>query len=337
MRGALTCILTLAVVSGVACAQTDGTVRGAGATFPAPIYQKWIESFQASDPGPQISYEGVGSEEGLRRLEHGDVDFAASDIVPSQEMRDRLKVELLPAVVGGVVPAYNLHGLSKDLRFTPDVLAAIFLGHITKWNDARIKEVNRGANLPDADIIVVHRSDGSGTTHVLAEYLSKTNAEWREAMGTGSTLAWKVGQGAKGNDGVASVLARTPYAIGYLEFIYALENQLSYAAVKNAAGRFVRPDIDSITAAARSAPESEPFRASITDAPGRDAYPIASFTWLVVPAQAAASAKRDQLLGFLEWALSAGQRQAGALGYVALPEELAARERSVIARLKKLP
>ena len=288
MRGALTCILTLAVVSGVACAQTDGTVRGAGATFPAPIYQKWIESFQASDPGPQISYEGVGSEEGLRRLEHGDVDFAASDIVPSQEMRDRLKVELLPAVVGGVVPAYNLHGLSKDLRFTPDVLAAIFLGHITKWNDARIKEVNRGANLPDADIIVVHRSDGSGTTHVLAEYLSKTNAEWREAMGTGSTLAWKVGQGAKGNDGVASVLARTPYAIGYLEFIYALENQLSYAAVKNAAGRFVRPDIDSITAAARSAPESEPFRASITDAPGRDAYPIASFTWLVVPAQAAA-------------------------------------------------
>ena len=333
----LTPFLVFGILAAATYAQTDGTVRGAGATFPAPIYQKWIESFQANHPGPRILYESVGSEEGVMRLEHGDVDFAASDIVPSQEVQDKIGVELLPAVVGAVVPAYNLHGLAKDLRFTPDLLAGIFLGHITKWNDARIKEVNRGANLPDADIIVIHRSDGSGTTHVLGEYLSKTNTEWRDAMGTGSTLEWKTGQGAKGNDGVASVLARTPYAIGYLEFIYALENQLSYAAVKNAAGKFVRPDIDSITAAARSAPEAEPFRASITDAPGRDAYPIASFTWLVVPAHATAGAKRDQLFGFLEWALSTGQRQAGALGYVALPEELAARERSVVARLKKLP
>jgi phosphate transport system substrate-binding protein len=337
MRRGLTSFLAIGILTGAAYAQTNGTVRGAGASFPAPIYQKWIESFQAGDPGPAISYESVGSEEGIRRLEHGDVDFAASDIVPSQEMQDRLGVELLPSVVGAVVPAYNLHGLARDLRFTPDLLAAIFLGRITKWNDPRIKEVNRGANLPDADIIVVHRSDGSGTTHVLSEYLSKTNAEWRDAMGTGSTLEWKVGEGAKGNDGVANALARTPYAIGYLEFIYALENQLSYAAVKNASGKFVRPDIDSITAAARSAPEAEPFRASITDPPGRDAYPIASFTWLIIPARAPPSAKRDQLLGFLEWAFSSGQRQAGALGYVALPEELAARERSVVARLKRLP
>jgi phosphate transport system substrate-binding protein len=335
MRRQLTALFILSVLSGPAGAQNGDFLRGAGATFPAPIYRKWIESFLASHPGPAISYEAVGSEAGMQQLAHADADFAASDFVPTQERQDQLGIDLLPAVVGAVVPAYNLHGLARDLRFTPELLAGIFLGQITKWNDARIKEINRGANLPNADIVVVHRADGSGTTHVLSEFLSKTDARWRDAMGTGSTLPWKVGQGANGNAGVAQVLGRTPYSIGYIEFIYALENELNYAAVKNASGKFVRADIDSITAAARSAPEAEPFRASITNAPGRDAYPIASFTWLLIPAHAAPSAKRRQLLDFLDWALSAGQRQAGALGYVALPAELAARERSAVARLKQ--
>jgi len=271
----------------------------------------------------------------MRRLAQRELDFAASDIAPSPEMQNKLGVELLPAVVGAVVPAYNLHGLARDLRFTPEVLAGIFLGRITKWNDPRIKEANHGANLPDAGIIVVHRSDGSGTTHVFSEFLSKTDAGWRSAMGASGTLDWKVGQGANGNGGVAQVLARTPYAIGYLEFIYALENELSYGAVKNASGKFVRPEIDSITAAARTAQQAEPFRADITNALGRDAYPITSFTWLLVPAHAKSSAKRRQLMDFLDWALSSGQRQAGALGYVALPEELAERERAAVGRLRK--
>jgi phosphate transport system substrate-binding protein len=215
--------------------------------------------------------------------------------------------------------------MARDLRFTPELLVAIFLGRITKWNDLRIKEVNRGVSLPGADIVVVHRSDGSGTTHVWSEYLSKTSTEWRESVGTGSTLRWPIGQAARGNDGVAETLTRTQYSIGYLEFIYALRSELSYGAVKNGAGKFVRPDIDSITSAMRSA------------GPGRDAYPIASLTWLLVPSKTPAGDRRERLAAFLNWAFSSGQRQAGALGYVALPEELAAEERAAVARLRAVP
>jgi phosphate transport system substrate-binding protein len=335
MRFARSAFLVLNLLSGVVGAQTEGALRGAGATFPAPIYQKWIESFQASAPGLPISYDAVGSEEGLQRLRQGDVDFAASDILPSQEVQDQLGVQTLPAVVGAVVPAYNIQGLTRDLRFTSDVLAAIFLGRITKWNDPRIKEINRTANLPAAEIIVVHRSDGSGTTYVWSEYLAKTSPAWREAMGVGSTLAWPAGQSAPGNEGMAGVLTHTPYSIGYLEFIYALRNELSYGAVKNAAGKFVRPEIDSIAAAARTAQPADRPRATISDAPGRDVYPIAAFTWLLVPSKMAAGPKRERLAAFLDWALSSGQREAGALGYVALPEEIAGQERSVAARFKQ--
>jgi phosphate transport system substrate-binding protein len=321
MRIPLTGVLAIGLLVEAAFGQTQGALRGAGATFPAPIYQKWIESFQAGMPGLPIAYESVGSEEGMQRLRRGEVDFAASDILPDKDTQDQLGIESLPSVVGAVVPAYNIQGLSRDLRFTSDVLAGIFLGRITKWNDPRIKEINRGISLPAADIVVVHRSDGSGTTYVLSEYLSKRSGAWRDGVGTGSTLHWPSGQGAKGNEGVAEALTRTPYSIGYLEFIYALRSQLSYGAVKNAAGKFVRPDIDSITAAVRG-PES-----------GRDAYPIASFTWVLVSSKMPAGPKRDRLAAFLDWAFSSGQREAGALGYVALPEELAGRERSAAARL----
>jgi phosphate transport system substrate-binding protein len=335
MRRPLIALLALGVFSGLTYAQTDAALRGAGATFPAPIYQKWIESFLAAAPGLPISYEPVGSEEGIQRLRRGDIDFAASDILPSPEIQDQLGIVALPAVVGAVVPAYNIQGLAHDLRFTSDLLSGIFLGKITKWNDPRIKEVNRGVNLPSADIVVVHRSDGSGTTYVLSEYLAKTSSAWREAIGVGSTLRWPSGQAAKGNEGVAGILIRTPYSIGYLEFIYALRNELSYGAVKNAAGKFVRPEIDSIVAAAQKVLTTEQSRASITDASGRDAYPIAAFTWLLVPSKMLEGPKRERLAAFLDWAFSSGQRQAGALGYVALPEELAAQERSAAARFKQ--
>jgi phosphate transport system substrate-binding protein len=320
MRCGLTAFLALSLFSDASFAQA--VLRGAGATFPAPIYQKWIESFQAVTPGLRITYEGVGSEEGMQRLRRGDVDFAASDILPDKNTQDQVGIETLPAVVGAVVPAYNIQGLARDLRFTPELLAAIFLGRITRWNDPRVKEVNRGVNLPAADIVVIHRSDGSGTTYVLSDYLSKTSPAWRDALGTGSALHWPVGQAAKGNEGVADALTHTPYSLGYLEFIYALRNELSYGAVKNAAGKFVRPDIDSITAAAR------------TTTSGRDAYPLASFTWLLVPSKMPDPAKRERLAAFLDWALSSGQREAGALGYVALPKELAAQERSAVARFR---
>ena len=346
MRIPLTAFWVVGLLAQAALGQSGTVLRGAGATFPAPIYQKWIESFeasapgQASAPGLRITYDAVGSEEGIERLKRGEVDFAGSDILPEKNIQDQLGIQPLPAVVGAVVPAYNIQGLSRDLRFTPDVLAGIFLGRITKWNDPRIKEVNRGARLPAADIVVVHRSDGSGTTYVWSEYLYKTSPAWRDAVGTGSTLHWPTGPGpsgqsAKGNEGVAGTLSRTPYSIGYLEFIYALRNELSYGAVKNAAGKFVRPEIDSITAAARTAPPAEPFRVSIADAPGRDAYPIAAFTWLLVSSKMPPGEKRERLAAFLEWAFSSGQREAGSLGYVALPEELAQQERSVVARLKK--
>jgi len=313
--------------SGAIRAQGQDVLSGAGATFPAPIYRKWIESFQAGAPGLRISYEAVGSEEGMRRLRQGEVDFAASDILPGKDVQEQLGIETLPSVVGAVVPAYNIQGQARDLRFTPELLAGIFLGRITKWNDPRIKEINHGVNLPAADIVVVHRSDGSGTSFVWSDFLSRTVPDWRASVGSGSTLHWPIGEGANGNDGVAETLMRTPYSIGYLEFIYALRNELSYGAVKNAAGRFVQPNLDSIALAAKSMGKGEPVD-------NRDAYPVASFTWLLVSSKMPDGPKRERLAAFLEWAFSLGQREAGALGYVALPEELAAQQRSAAARWK---
>ncbi len=327
MRRRLTAFLTFTIFTGASFGQSDGVLRGAGATFPAPIYQKWINSFQAAAPGLRVLYEAVGSEEGIERLRRGEVDFAASDILPDKNAQDQVGIQTLPSVVGAVVPAYNIQGLARDLRFTPELLAGIFLGRITKWNDGRIQEINRGVSLPAADIVVIHRSDGSGTTYVLSDFLSKTNPAWHDALGTGSTLHWPAGEAAKGNDGLAAALTKTPYSIGYLEFIYALRNQLSYGAVKNAAGKFVRPDLDSIGAAAKSLAKGE-------KAGARDAYPVASFTWLLVSSKMPSGEKRERLAAFLDFVFSSGQREAGALGYVALPEEVAARERSAAARFR---
>lgn len=328
MRSATTAVgLWLLALGSLGFGQSRVELLGAGATFPAPIYQKWIASFQAAVPGLPISYEPVGSEEGIRRLRGGTVDFAASDILPDPKTMAEIGIRTFPSVAGAVVPAYHIHGLARDLRFTPELLAAIFSGRITRWNDPRIREINRGVNLPAEDIAVVHRLDGSGTTFVFSSFLAKADPQWRQAMGAASTLHWPVGRAAQGNGGVADALMRTPYSIGYLEFIYALRNELSYGAVENAAGKFIRPDIDSIASAAKSLAKGE-------TAATRDAYPIASFTWLLVPSKMPAGEKRARLAAFLDWAFSSGQREAGALGYVALPEELASEERSEAARFR---
>ena len=319
--------LWLLAIGSLCYGQSRDELRAAGATFPAPIYQKWIASFQASSPGLAISYEPVGSEEGIRRLRRGAVDFAASDFLPDQKTQQEMGMRTFPSVAGAVVPAYNIHGLVRDLRFTPELLAEIFSGRITKWNDPRIRAINRGVNLPAQEIAVVHRLDGSGTTFVFSSFLAKADPQWRGTIGAASTLHWPVGQAAQGNGGVAKALTRTPYSIGYLEFIYALTNELSYGAVENAAGKFIRPDVDSIASAAKGLAKGE-------TAAARDAYPIASFTWLLVPSKMPDGEKRARLAAFLDWAFSSGQREAGALGYVALPAELASEERAEVARFK---
>ena len=296
----------------------------AGSTFAAPIYQKWIQSFEKQMPGLPLSYRAIGSEAGLASLEHKEVDFAASDSLPSTGP-EKKHVYLIPTVVGGVVPAYNIPNLHRDLCFTPDLLANIYLGKINTWNDPAIRAVNRGAKLPAEKIVVVHRSDGSGTTVVWTNFLSKTSEEWRTNVGAGFRLSWPVGQGAQGNDGLADAIAKEPYSVGYLEFIYALRHQLSYGLVRNSAGKFISADIDSLSNAASSA-QIETKDLSVLNAPDRDAYPIASFTWFVVPEAIDSAEKRERLKSFFTWMLSQGQRQVSALGYVPLPPNLVKQE-----------
>ncbi len=321
---------TLLLLLTVKSVFAQDAVMGAGATFPAPLYQKWIAAFESKNPGPGITYEAEGSSIGVDRFLQGQLDFAASDILPDQaQLGD---AQALPSVVGAVVPVYNLPGLKQDLRFSSEVLAGIFLGKISKWNDQKIKSLNRGVDLPEAAIKVVHRADGSGTTFVFSDFLSKTDAVWKSNMGAASTLIWATGEAANGNEGVAKHVTATEFSIGYVEFIYAVQQHLSFGSVRNSEGKFVRADIDSITAAAKTTPGTGNFLVTITDAPGSNAYPIASFTWLLISRTTpAAGAKRNRLMAFLEWALTTGQRQAAALGYVPLPEDLAQRERNMLS------
>jgi phosphate transport system substrate-binding protein len=308
---------------------TAVTLHGAGATFPAPLYQKWFQSFQAQQPNQHLSYEEVGSEEGIRQLEEGKIDFAASDIPLPEDRMSQLasKFEHFATVLGAVVPIYNLVGMTHPVNFTPEVLAEIYLGKITHWNDPAIRASNRGVSFPDRDIVVLHRSDGSGTTFVWSDFLSKVSPEWKSAVGRGSVLQWPVGTGAEGNEGVAVAVRNTVNSIGYVEMIFALQHQLSFGAVRNAAGVFVRADLASVTAAAASgaAKMSSDFRVSITNAPGAGAYPISSFTWLLLPEKRTEIHKiaMDELV---RWILTAGQKECAELGYAPLPREVANRE-----------
>ncbi len=309
--------------------KSKGTLRGAGATFPAPLYQQWFELFQDEHPEVRIGYDPVGSAEGIRRLKEGKVDFAASEMPLSDAAMSEAHQSFLhlPSVLGAVVPIYNVNGLHQNLSFTPEALAGIFLGKIRKWNDPQIRTSNRDASLPDADIVVVHRSDGSGTSFVWTDYLSKISPEWKASVGAGATVRWPVGVEAEGNEGVASTVQHTPNSIGYVEFIYAIQHELSFGAVRNEAGQFIRATISGVTAAAAvtANPPGRDFRVSITNPSGKDAYPIATYTWLLLPEQMQDKNRKAVLLDLVRWMLTSGQKKCSALGYAPLPADVAKR------------
>jgi phosphate ABC transporter phosphate-binding protein len=299
-------------------------LTGAGATFPAPLYRKWFQLYQEGQPAVGLHYDAVGSQEGIRRLRQSEVDFAASEVpLADEDMTSRRYVQL-PMVLGAVVPIYNLKMLEGPLHFTPQILAGIYLGKIRKWNDPQIRRVNPGAALPDTDIGVTHRSDGSGTTYVWTSYLSKVSPEWKAQVSEGVKVAWPVGRGEEGNDGVAAAVQQTPNAIGYVEFIYAVQHELSFGAVSNAAGQFIKADIASVTTAARNSEgQATDLRAPIVNSPGKESYPIVAYTWILFPEKISDPDKTAVLQDLLRWMLTIGQKSCSALGYAPLPPDVA--------------
>jgi phosphate transport system substrate-binding protein len=326
-------LLTLAVTG---FGQT--LINGAGATFPYPIYSKWFDEFHKLHPDVQINYQSIGSGGGIRQLEAGTVDFGASDQPMNDEQLKKQKTPVLhfPTVLGGVVPTYNIPGVTAELNFTPEALAGIFLGTVKKWDDPAIAKPNAGVKLPAEDIVVVHRSDGSGTTFIWTDYLSKVSPEWKSKVGSSTSVQWPTGLGAKGNEGVAGLVKQTPNALGYVELIYAVHNQMPYGKVRNSSGAFVKADLASVTAAAAGATASIPddFRVSITNAPGKAAYPIASFTWLLVPTKIDDATKKKNLVEFLQWMLGPGQKMTEALSYAPLPKTVVAKEIKAISQVQ---
>ena len=326
-RIALLCVVLAAPAFG----QT--TVNGAGATFPNPMYQKWFSEYHKTHPDIQFNYQSIGSGGGIRQVLAQTVDFGASDGPMTDEQLSQAKTKILhiPTVMGAVVPAYNVPGVSGELKFTPEALAGIFLGKITTWNDPAIAKANPGVSLPNQSIIVVHRSDGSGTTYIFTDYLSKVSSEWQNGPGKGTSVKWPVGLGGKGNEGVAGMIRQMQGGIGYIELIYAVQNKIDYGSVKNAGGAFVKASLESVTAAAASV-KSMPadFRVSITNAPGKDAYPISSFTWLLIPEKSKEAAKGKILADFLTWMVDDGQKMTAELTYAPLPGSVAEKVKGTI-------
>jgi phosphate transport system substrate-binding protein len=324
----------LAIGTSITPAPAQMLMNGAGATFPYPIYSKWFEEYTRVDPAARFNYQSIGSGGGIRQITERTVDFGASDGPMTDEQLKKAPGELLhiPTVLGAVVATYNLPG-SPKLRFSGDVLADIFLGKITKWSDARIKALNPSVALPDQPIVVVHRSDGSGTTYIWVDYLSKVSPEWAQKVGKGTSVNWPVGLGGKGNEGVAGQVKNAPGALGYVELAYAITNKLPAAAVKNQAGKFVEATIESTTAAAAAASMPEDFRVSLTNPPGDDAYPIASFTWLLVYKDQPNEAKGRALTRFLWWAIHDGQKFPPALLYAPLPAPVV---KQIEAKIKQI-
>ena len=297
----------------------------AGATFPYPIYSKWFSEYSAAHPGVEINYQSIGSGGGIRQVTTGLVDFGASDMPMTDEMLGSSKVKLIhiPTVLGAVVPIFNVPGVS-EIRFSGDVLADVFLGKISNWNDGRIAKDNPGVKLPDQKIIVVHRSDGSGTSFIWTDYLSKVSKEWVGGPGRGASPSWPVGVGGKGNEGVAGLVRQLPGAIGYVELIYALQNKISYGDVKNSSGNWVKASIEGVTEAAANVKQMPAdYRISITDAPGKDAYPISSFTYLLIPVHSADAAKGKVIKDLLSWIVNSGESEVSALSYAPLPKSVA--------------
>lgn len=330
-------VCTVAETPSAAPAPSPILLNAAGATFPFPIYSKWFTEYNKIHPDIQINYNSIGSGGGIRQLQAGTVDFGASDAPMTDAQLSQNKVPVLhfPTVLGAVVPTYNLAGVNQDLNFTGEVLANIFLGKIAKWNDPALTSLNQGVNLPNTDIVVVHRSDGSGTSFVWTDYLSKVSKEWETKVGRNTSVNWPVGLGGKGNEGVSGLVKQTPGAIGYVELIYAIQTKLPYGAVKNSAGVFQKASLAGVTAAASSEIKNIPadFRVSITDAPGKAAYPVCSFTYLLIPSKIDDPAKKQAVKDFLHWMLTDGQNDAESLSYAKLPKEVVSREMKAIARI----
>ena len=311
------CLFALAL--GVAQAQK---ITGAGATFPYPIYSKWFNEYSAAHPGVEVNYQSIGSGGGITQVTKGLVDFGASDMPMTDQALSTSPIKLIhiPTVLGAVVPIFSVPGVS-DLKFSGDVLADIYLGKIQNWNDARIAKDNAGAKLPDQKIIVVHRAEGSGTSFIWTDYLSKVSKDWANGPGKGSALNWPVGVAGKGNEGVAGLVRQLPGAIGYVELIYALQNKINFGEVKNAAGNFIKASIDGVTESAASVKEMPAdYRISITNAPGANAYPISSFTYLLIPAKSADPSKGKVLKDMLSWIVKSGESEASQLSYAPLPQ-----------------
>jgi phosphate transport system substrate-binding protein len=336
--------ITIGVLALCAIVLADNAllINGAGATFPYPIYSKWFDVYHTNNPNFQFNYQSVGSGAGIKQVTEGTVDFGATDGPMNDDQlkayQDKHGSGILhfPTVLGADVPTYNIQGVTGALNFTPEALAGIFLGKVTKWNDPAIAGPNKGVSLPAADIVVVHRSDGSGTTYIWTDYLSKVSEEWKSKVSKGTSVNWPVGLGGKGNEGVTGLIKQTPNSIGYVELIYAVQNNIPYGSVKNSSGGFVKADLASVTAAAAGAAKQMPddFRVSITNAPGKTAYPISSFTWLLIPQKFQDAPKRDAIKGFLKWMLADGQNSVEALSYAKLPKEVVEKEKKAINNIQ---
>jgi phosphate transport system substrate-binding protein len=325
------------LLAGPALAQTV-QINGAGATFPYPIYSKWFSEYNKLHPDVEINYQSIGSGGGIRQVTNQTVFFGATDGPMTDEQQQAAPGRILhfPSVLGGDVPVYNIPGITAELKFTGPVLADIFLGKITKWNDAAITKLNPGVKLPATDIVVAHRSDGSGTTYIWVDYLAKVSPEWKKKVGVATSVNWPVGVGGKGNEGVAGLVQQTPGSIGYVELIYAIQNKIAYGSVQNMAGEFVRSSLDSVTAAAAGAAKAMPndFRVSITNAPGKGVYPISSFTWLLFYENPKDKKLAKIMVDFMHWALADGQKYCSDLGYAPLPKEVVALETEALKKIK---
>ena len=333
--------VALTVAAGVvagAAAQQKMQINGAGATFPYPIYSKWFSEYNKLHPNVEINYQSIGSGGGIRQITNQTVFFGATDgpMSNDQLLAAPSKILHFPTVLGADVPVYNIPNVTGELKFTGALLADIFLGKITKWNDPAITKLNPGVNLPGRDITVVHRSDGSGTTYIWVDYLSKVSPEWKTKVGVNTSVNWPAGVGGKGNEGVAGLVTQTPGSIGYVELIYALQNRISYGLVQNLAGEFIRASEESVTAAAGAAAGKMPpdFRVSITNAEGKGVYPISSFTWLLLFENPKDKAQAKIMLDFVKWALTDGQKFAGQLGYAPLPADVVKLEMAALAKIK---
>jgi phosphate transport system substrate-binding protein len=331
-------VLCLVASLGATAAQAQ-KINAAGATFPAPIYQKWFGEYHTLHPDIEINYQGVGSGAGVNQLTGGTVDFAASDFPLTNEQISKLKVKALhfPTVMGAVVLTYNIPGVGSDLKLASDVIADIYLAKITKWSDPRIMKDNPGVKLPNEDIVVVRRQDGSGTTFVFTDFLSKVSPEWKTKVGNAASVSWP-GQTLAGpqNPGVTGLVKQTPDSIGYVELAYARQNKMPYATVKNASGAWVKASLESVTAAAAGAAKNMPddFRVSIVNQMGKDVYPISTFTWMLIPTQIPDAAKAKAIKAFLQWMLTDGQKDCASLDYAPLPKAVVAKEEKQIALIK---